>query len=303
MCGRCVIARDSATLRRCCAHYPYTSGAPAETEKETATCLPRWYQDCEASYRPSYNVCPRDQLPVLLSSDHPHACDGEGPEERILQMMQWGLVPSWHKGPAQEFAYLLNNCRSDSLLDKASFKNAFSKGQRCVIPINGFYEWKSVGGKKHPHYIQSEEKETMLMVAGIFDVHRLTQDSAPLYTVTLITTDAHPSFCDVHHRMPALLQGADQVSNWLDFRRVSGKDAYSLLMPTACLTWYPVGARVNNVYYKGEECLLPYKIAAVEERPKGVTLDKFFTRTPVKRKSEDSRSLKRVKDENNEHKS
>ena len=167
-----------------------------------------------------------------------------------------------------------------------------------MIPIDGFYEWKSVSGIKRPHYIQSEEKDTMLMVAGIFDVHRLTQDSSPLYTVTLITTDSHSSFCEVHHRMPAILQGADQVSDWLDFRRVTEKEAYHLIMPTTGLSWYPVGSSVNNVYYKGEECVLPHKIGTVEEIPKGVTLDKFFTRTPVKRKSEDSRSLKRVKDDN-----
>ena len=301
MCGRCVIVRDPAVIRRCCAHYPYrTSSTPADTAKEATQSLPRWYRDGESSYRPSYNVCPRDPLPVLLSSDHPHACEGAGPEEHVLQIMQWGLVPSWHKGPAQEFAFLLNNCRSESLLDKASFRNAFNKGQRCVVPIDGFYEWKSVSGKKYPHYIQSEDRENMLMVAGIFDVHKLTQDSTPLYTVTLITTDAHSSFCDVHHRMPAILQGSGQVADWLDFRRVNGKEAYHLIMPTAGLSWYPVGSSVNNVYYKGEECVLPYKAETVEEKPKAkvVTLDKFFKRTPVKRKSEDSMSLKRVKDEN-----
>ncbi|KAI6655540.1 Embryonic stem cell-specific 5-hydroxymethylcytosine-binding protein [Oopsacas minuta] len=297
MCGRCVIMRDGGAIRRRCAHYPYKSSCTADTASDSSHCLPRWYQEGESSYQPSYNVCPRDNLPVLLSSDHPHACDGEGPEDRILQMMQWGLVPSWHKGAAKDFAYLLNNCRSESLFDKASFRNAFTRGHRCVVPVDGFYEWKLIAGKKYPQYIQSVDNDSMLMLAGIFDIHRQTPDSNPLYTVTLITTEAHPVFSEVHHRMPAVLQGAQQVADWLDFRRVTDKQAYSIIIPTTGLTWYAVGNSVNNVYYKGEDCVLPRKAEPVKEKSKGITLDTFFKKTPVKRKLEDSRTLKRVKDE------
>ena len=286
--------REGAIIRRCCAYHPCKS-EEAKTD-DTSPQLPRWYQGGDSSYQPSYNVCPRDNLPVLLSSDQPHVCDGEGPEERVLQMMQWGLIPSWHKGAPHEFAYVLNNCRSESLMDKASFRNAFNRGYRCVVPIDGFYEWQSVSGQKQPQYIQSVEKESMLMLAGIFDIHRQTPDSNPKYTVTLITTDAHAEFSQIHHRMPAVLQGIEQVADWLDFRRVDEKQAYNLIMPTAGLAWYAVGPSVSNVYYKGEDCVLPRKVE-VKEKPKGVTLDKFFKKTPVKRKLEDSRSVKRLKDE------
>ena len=308
MCGRCVIARDPTSLRRCCAgvSYPYKGAAPPQAEaackdaspSDPSCDLPAWYQGCESRYRPSYNVCPKDSLPVLLSSDQPHICEGEStaPGGRVLQMMQWGLIPSWHKGPAAQFSYLLNNCRSESLLDKASFRNAYTRDYRCVIPLDGFYEWKTMDKKKYPHYVHSEEKDRLLMVAGIFDVHR-ESDTPPLYTVTLITTNTVPRFSEIHSRMPALLEGEQQVSDWLDFKRVSGQEAYPMIMPTTRLVWYPVGPSVNNVYYKGEECMKGTTTSESprKEKPKGLTLDNFFKRTPVKRKSEESRDLKRIK--------
>ena len=95
--------------------------------------------------------------PVLLSGNHPHCLSANsgttammsvdassvksqtssGENERVLQTMRWGLVPSWHKGDPNKFGTMLNNCRIEGLQEKPSFRNALKKGQRCVIVCEG----------------------------------------------------------------------------------------------------------------------------------------------------------------------
>ena len=65
------------------------------------------------------------------------ADEAEGASERVLQTMRWGLVPSWHKGEPESFSMMLNNCRSESMTEKASFRNPLNKGQRCVVVVEG----------------------------------------------------------------------------------------------------------------------------------------------------------------------
>lgn len=75
--------------------------------------------------------------PVLVSSQHFQDEKSETTDDRVLMLMKWGLVPSWHKGDPAAMAYKMNNCRSEGMLEKASFKRPFEKGQRCVILADG----------------------------------------------------------------------------------------------------------------------------------------------------------------------
>ncbi len=85
--------------------------------------------------------------PVLLSTLHTHVVDhfqkeggdvgGRGEGRRVLQTMKWGLVPSWHRGDPASFPTLLNNCRVEGMMEKASFRNAVNKNQRCVVMVDG----------------------------------------------------------------------------------------------------------------------------------------------------------------------
>ena len=83
--------------------------------------------------------------PVLLSSQHEHiqkatseTSDSPDPsDERVLQTMKWGLIPSWHKGDPKRFPTLLNNCRFESMLEKPSFRSAIQRRQRCIVLADG----------------------------------------------------------------------------------------------------------------------------------------------------------------------
>ena len=85
--------------------------------------------------------------PVVLSGNHAHVREtlsaraegGDSDEgtERVVQVMKWGLVPSWHKGDPRSFPTLLNNCRYDGMLEKPSFRTAVSRRQRCVVLADG----------------------------------------------------------------------------------------------------------------------------------------------------------------------
>jgi len=205
---------------------------------------------------------------------------------RMLLSMQWGLVPSWHKGDPKDFNFNMINCRSDTLMEKKSFQKALEKGQRCVVLCDGFYEWHTGKDKdKQPYYIQlkdsmnapqveneenrypdataskeqgsdvasSEKQKPMVKMAGLFD-RQMSEQHGELYTYTVITVAASQSFSWLHHRMPAILDSEDAVEKWLDVDTVKGSEALKLLVPTDCLSWYPVSSHVNNVRNDSAQC-------------------------------------------------
>lgn len=81
--------------------------------------------------------------PVLVSSQHLKDEGEESNEEQSLMLMKWGLVPSWHKGDPSAIGYKMNNCRSEGMMEKASFKRPFEKGQRCVVLADGYDYYRS----------------------------------------------------------------------------------------------------------------------------------------------------------------
>jgi putative SOS response-associated peptidase YedK len=100
----------------------------------------------KSTYYPSYNVCPQNRTPVLVN-----AVTENG--QRALQVMKWGLIPSWHKGDSNSFAYNMSNARLDTLQEKASFRTPLNKGQRCVVLADGFFEWQSTPEGKRPYFV------------------------------------------------------------------------------------------------------------------------------------------------------
>lgn len=102
-------------------------------------------------YRP---VLVSGYQPHIKSSIEEHSAQESG--ERVLQTMKWGLVPHWHK--ACNDLPLLNNCRSDGMMEKVSFRNAVQKGQRCVVIADGYFEWQQQrGNQKQPFFIYFAE--------------------------------------------------------------------------------------------------------------------------------------------------
>lgn len=255
MCGRTALTKAPGEIAAGCTYRG----------KDNSIQKPIWKENGSKTYTKSFNKGPKSYSPILLRNSK---CIGTNQEknDRILLPMQWGMVPSWHKGDPKKFTFNMINCRCDTIKEKKSFANALQKGQRCVVLAEGFYEWKADDGEKQPYYIHykdsikphevsSEEGHRQLLtMAGLFDKH-FSSEEGELYTYTIITVDASPSMKWLHHRMPAILETPESIENWLNFEEISDEEALKLLKPTNCLEWYPVSNVVNNVRHNTEDCI------------------------------------------------
>jgi putative SOS response-associated peptidase YedK len=191
-------------------------------------------------YRPSYyyHAFGLPSLPAVCS-DKPSQ----------IKLLKWGLIPSWTKGTDQAhlIRYKTFNARSESINTKASFSSSF-RSKRCIVPVQGFYEWQHRGNEKIPWYIFLNDNEIM-SIAGIFDDWIEDTTGEVLTTFSLVTTEANELMAEIHNsgkRMPVIL---DKVSEkkWLDIS-ISHDDALALLKPcpTDILKAYTIGPLVNS---------------------------------------------------------
>lgn len=126
-----------------------------------------------------------------------------------LQLIRWGLIPRWTKTPddAVEIRTRTINARSETIYEKPSYRTAAQKGQRCLIPVTGFYEWHTIGSKKFPFYINTTDQK-ITSIAGLWDEWPDPQTGELIPTYTLLTTDANSLLAAIHNtkkRMPCLL--------------------------------------------------------------------------------------------------
>lgn len=192
----------------------------------------------ELEFEARYNAAPSQWLPVIRQRS-----DGE----RVVHLLRWGLVPSWAKDEA--IGNRLFNARAETVADKPSFRAAYRK-RRCIVPVNGFYEWKAVAGGKEPYYIHATD-EQLLGLAGLWEHWDRPDDGARIDTFTILTTDANALMKPLHARMPVIL-APDTYAPWLD----PEGDLVALkarLSPYAddVLALHPVGKAVGNVRNEG----------------------------------------------------
>lgn len=152
----------------------------------------------DEKYSPSYNCAPSQNLAVITN---------EEPEK--LNYFKWGLIPFWSKDP--KIGSKLINARAESISEKASFKTAFAK-RRCLIPANGFYEWKRDGKDKTPYRIFLRSEDIFAM-AGIWEAWKDAEDKT-LNTFSIITTAPNSLMKTIHNRMPVILNKNDEKA-WL----------------------------------------------------------------------------------------
>lgn len=196
----------------------------------------------QPNFPPRYNIAPTQPIPIIRLN--------EGSTEFVL--VRWGLVPSWMKdiNPSRP----LINARAETLLEKPSFKRAAMR-RRCLLPINGFYEWrKAKGGAPMPYYIQRKDGG-LFALAGIWE-HWQGADGSEIESAALITTAANETLVPIHHRMPVILDEAAQA-RWLDVTEFSAKEIYGDLKPADndVLTAHRVSSRVNKVVNDDAELL------------------------------------------------
>lgn len=238
-----------------------------------------------AELQKRYNVAPRQMAPVVVQDPAAGA-----PVPRRAAMMRWGLVPGWAmKGAAgvaaSKAAEGLINARAETARTKPTFRSAFEK-RRCVVPVSGFYEWRTVkapradgegpGGKgettrKVPLYITLAGGGPMLL-AGLWEPG--AEPGAE--TFAILTCAPNDAMATVHDRMPVILNAGDAgaVDRWLDAGQ-KGEQVEPLLAPApdGTLELREVGTLVNSVKNEGAELLEPPgAVRGREKKPEGPTL-------------------------------
>ena len=127
------------------------------------------------------------------------ACRVEQHGARAIARLRWGLVPSWSRDAST--GSRLINARAESVHFKPSFRAAFRR-RRCLLPVNGWFEWQQSGRRKQPYFL-TLNNGSPLSLAALWE--RWEKGSGPLETFTIITTVASPSLEDLHHRQPAII--------------------------------------------------------------------------------------------------
>lgn len=198
-------------------------------------------------FTPRYNIAPTaDVLAILVGKSG----------ERIARPMRWGLVPGWANDAA--IGARLNNARAESVDQKPAFRNAFRRW-RCLLPANGFYEWRAAQdpkARKQPFYIHPADPQALFAMAGLME--RWNGPQGPLYTCCVITTDANAPMARIHDRMPVLLQPS-QYDAWLD----PGNDDLAALKamlqpaPPALVAIHAVDPAVNQARNEGAQLIEP----------------------------------------------
>jgi putative SOS response-associated peptidase YedK len=211
------------------------------TLKTSGEEIARQFELAEApQLTPRYNIAPTQAVPVVRLRD----------EQKTLDMMRWGLIPSWAKD--RSIGARMINARSETLAEKPAFRNAFRQ-RRCLIPADGFYEWLSQGKTKQPYHIHLVDKQ-VFGLAGLWEFWRSPDDETVL-SCTIITTEANTLMQPLHDRMPVIIP-ADRYSSWLDPQQPI--EAISDLLqpfPVEQMRAYPVSSFVSNASNEGEQCI------------------------------------------------
>ena len=167
------------------------------------------------------------------------ACTSTGPSLRSIRKFRWGLVPSWARD--KRISARMINARSETVADKPSFRTAF-RHRRCLVPANGWFEWKRVRDGKQPYYILAEDDRPMSF-AGIWECW--AGEDETLETFSILTRGAIPELEQIHHRQPVVVNRPD-FNTWLapDTSRHDLDDIIEAT-PPAFIT-RPVSKLVNN---------------------------------------------------------
>ena len=233
MCGRYVSATPPDQLAQ---YFGAEAVIPPKTDDDAPAKEPTG----------NYNVAPTQGVYTVYESRG----------ERRLDTFHWGLVPFWAKDP--KIGSKMINARAETIAEKNSFKRPFAK-KRCIIPADGFYEWKKIEGqkRKQPMYMTTIDGSPFAF-AGLWEVwkdkNNLDDDGEPLelYSCTIITGQPNEKVAEVHDRMPVMLP-PDAWDTWLDRDNHDIEALQDLLVPAPAelIQLRMVSTDVNNVRNNG----------------------------------------------------
>lgn len=194
---------------------------------------------------PRYNLAPTQMVAVVRQ-------DPEQPE-RFGSRMKWGLIPFWAKDAS--IGYKMINARAETVASKPAFRDALKK-RRCLIPADGFYEWKKNGKTKTPFCFTMADDD-IFAFAGIWDSWR-NPEGKVIETCSIVTTTPNSLCADVHDRMPVILSG-DAYDIWLDpgFQKTDAVCNVLKPLDANLMRRYEVSSRVNLVKNDDPACAEP----------------------------------------------
>lgn len=269
MCGRTCMTLNPDEIK-CACKYKLK-----ESEEKVLPTYRNEY-NLKQNYKPSFNLSPMMLCPIIISSKH--VDDSVDVAERTILPALWSLIPRYHKGDYKKHGLTTNNARLESIESSKLYKPLLTSGKRCVMIVEGFYEWQTVNEKlkssERPVYyiympqiddkIKVEDKSTwnfefmkLLHVAGLFDIwHDEKGDS--IYSFTIITYESDDHFSWLHHRTPAILESEEQIRDWLDYEHVSYENALKILTKPKNIIWHKVSNYVNSSRNQSSTCNKPF---------------------------------------------
>ena len=198
----------------------------------------------QPNFPPRYNVAPTQPIPIVRMA--------EG--RRQFALVRWGLIPPWVKDP-RAFSLLIN-ARGESVNEKPAFRNAM-KRRRCLVPADGFYEWKRAGDRKQPYFVRLKSGAPMVF-AGLWESW-LGPNGEEMETAAIVTTAASRSIAHIHDRMPVVVP-PEAFDFWLD-PGVDAQSATAVIAPApdAALECYEVSSAVNRTANDSPKLLEPLR--------------------------------------------
>ncbi len=185
---------------------------------------------------PRYNIAPGQSVLAITERNG----------EREASFYQWGLVPAWSSEHSEHRGFI--NARAETLQEKPSFSESFQR-RRCLIPADGFYEWKRAGKSKQPYYFQMKD-EAPFAFAGIWD--RWQGEGKLIVSCAIITTTANELLASIHDRMPVILSPTSHHA-WLN-NEATPAELTALLSPFPAeqMKAHPVSNEVNHTTIDNE---------------------------------------------------
>jgi putative SOS response-associated peptidase YedK len=168
--------------------------------------------DLPPDLKSNSNISPGTNIPVVLDA-----------VDRNVKMFRWGLIPGWAKDVS--VGYKMINARAETIDEKPSFRVAFQR-RRCLIPADGFYEWKIEDGHKYPYLFTLKDRKPFTF-AGLWETWR-SQEGGEIYSCTIITTEPNSLVVQYHNRMPVIL-GYENRWRWLEER--TKEELKAMLIP------------------------------------------------------------------------
>jgi len=216
----------------------YILAQAAKAERAMGIRRGRW------EYPLSYRVLPTEQVPVVVPLE----------SEREAVQMRWGLIPWWAQGVPLKASTI--NATEERIASAPSYRDAWQRGQRCIMVMGGFYEpHVNSDGTRDPFFVRLRARE-VVGVAGLWERSRRA-DGSYVFSCTLITVPANPLLAQVHNgkqRMPAILHESDH-GTWLDD---TPQQARTLLRPypEELMAAWQVSRRVNNPQLPNDASLI-----------------------------------------------